>query len=340
MEKDQIVIVTQIQDPHADDVIPLLQQTGLDPIRLNTDDVPTNTRMSLGLEKDAESWTGSIEILTNGRSIDPSRVRSVWWRRPTAFALPTELSKQERMFAQGEIDHALRSFWSSLDCYWINHPDHVRQASWKGEQLQRAARLGFEVPSTLVTTDPEQARDFYDTHDGRVIFKVMTDTFLGRAELVAEYPDEPSSELYETPTTLLTETELELLDTIDLVPCLFQEYVPKQLELRLTVIGDEVFAAAIYSQAHETTSIDWRHYDVEIPYQEAELPDEITDRCLAFVKSYGLNFGAIDLILTPDDRYVFIENNPNGQFIFVEHLVPELRMTEALAACLIRGANS
>jgi hypothetical protein len=43
---------------------------------------------------------------------------------------------------------------------------------------------------------------------------------------------------------------------------------------------------------------------------------------------------------TPDGRYVFLESNPNGQFMWIEHRVPELRMTEALASCLIRGANS
>jgi len=69
------------------------------------------------------------------------------------------------------------------------------------------------------------------------------------------------------------------------------------------------------------------------------LPGPVAERCLALVRSYGLNFSAIDLIVTPDDHYVFVENNPNGQFIFVEERVPELGMTDALAACLVRGAN-
>ena len=122
-------------------------------------------------------------------------------------------------------------------------------------------------------------------------------------------------------------------------PCLFQEYVPKKLELRVTVIGDEIFAAEIHSQEHAETSVDWRNFDVDIPFRAVSLPPLVTERVLDFVKSYGLNFSAIDMIVTPDDRYVFIENNPNGQFIFVEDRVPELGMTDALAACLIRGAG-
>ncbi|MEJ2669125.1 MAG: MvdD family ATP-grasp ribosomal peptide maturase, partial [Gammaproteobacteria bacterium] len=33
----------------------------------------------------------------------------------------------------------------------------------------------------------------------------------------------------------------------------------------------------------------------------------------------GLNFGCIDMILTPDDEFVFLEVNPNGQWLWVEH---------------------
>ena len=340
MNKDQIVIVTQMDDPHADDMIVMLEALGHEPIRLNTDDIPSSTSISLDFSKSSPDWAGTIEILTNGRIIDVEQVRSVWWRRPAAFGLPEDLTEQEREFAEGEIEHVLRSLWASLECYWVSRPDNIRRAGWKGEQLRRAARLGFEVPRTLITTDPAKARDFYETCDGRVVFKVMTDPFLGAPKISLRHPDRPPPEPYETTTTLVTEAELALLDTVRFVPCMFQEYVPKDIELRVTVIGDEIFAAEIHSQADSRTSVDWRHHNVEIPYRRAILPAAVAKRCLALVRGYGLNFSAIDLVLTPDGRYVFIENNPNGQFIFVERLVPELGMTEALASCLIRGANS
>lgn len=338
MEKDQIVVVTQIDDPHADDVILMLQQLGHDPVRLNTDDIPADVRMSMNWGGGVDTVRASIEVLTNGRIIEADAVKSVWWRRPAAFGLPPDLSLQEREFATGEIEHALMSLWASLDSYWISRPERIRESSWKGEQLLRASRMGFEVPRTLVTTDPDETRDFFDACGGKMVFKVMTDPFLGAMSLSQKQPDQPLDD-YETPTTLVTESELELLESVRLVPCLFQEYVPKSVELRVTIVGDEVFAAEIHSQGDEGTAVDWRQHDVEIPYEKAILPKEVADHCLAYVRSYGLNFSAIDLILTPDGRYVFVENNPNGQFIFVEELVPELAMTEALAACLIRGSN-
>jgi glutathione synthase/RimK-type ligase-like ATP-grasp enzyme len=338
MTKNQIVIVTNINDPHADDVILLLQEMGHEPVRLNTDDIPPHTTMSLAYQH--SGWQGSITIHTNGRVVDTDVIQSIWWRRPGDFTLPIDLSEQELEFAKDEMDHALRSLWASLDCYWISYPEYIRQASWKGSQLKRATELGFDVPRTLITTDPDEARSFFDACDGKLVFKVMTDPFLAASKVARRHPDQPLSDLYQTKTTLVTEAEVALFDSIRLVPCQFQEYVPKQVELRITVIGDDIFAAEIHSQAHEKTQLDWRNYDVDVPYRKANLPLEVAERCFALVKNYQLNFSAIDLILTPDGRYVFLENNPNGQFIFVEKLVPELRMTEALAACLIRGANS
>lgn len=342
MNKNQIVIVTGINDSHADNVIMTLQEMGHEPIRLNTDDIPQNTTLSLGFGSDSDRWKGTINILTNGRRIDVEAIRSIWWRRPGTLGLPIDLSEQEREFATDEIDHMLRSLWGSLkdNCYWISYPEYIRHANLKGSQLQHAAQLGFEVPRTLITTDPEEARAFYEACGGQIIFKVMSDPFLGASKVAQKHPDQPPPEPYGTYTTLITESEVALLDSVRVVPCLFQEYIPKQVELRVTVIGNDIFAAEIHSQEHEKTRVDWRHYDVEIPYRKATLPIEIAERCLALVRSYALNFSTMDLILTPDGHYVFIENNPNGQFIFIEERVPELRVTEALASCLIRGGNS
>jgi hypothetical protein len=338
VDQDQIVIVTQTDDPHTDEMILALERMGHEPVRVNTDEIPADATISMSWTGADDPFAATIDILTSGRTMDARSVRSIWWRRPAHFGLPAELSVQENEFATDEIDHALRSLWASLDCYWISEPERIRQASWKGEQLTRARRLGFQIPRTLITTDPDEARDFFYACDKQMVFKVMTDPFLGAAGAARRHPDE-YFEQYEAPTTLVTETDLDLLDSVRVAPCLFQEYVPKKLELRVTVIGNEIFAAEIHSQDNERTALDWRHYDVDIPYRAARLPSEVADRCLALVRGYGLNFSSMDLILTPEDRYVFVENNANGQFIFIEDKVPELAMTDALAACLIRGAN-
>jgi glutathione synthase/RimK-type ligase-like ATP-grasp enzyme len=245
-----------------------------------------------------------------------------------------------------EIHHALGGLWVSLrdDCYWMSYPAAIRQASFKGGQLKRAAELGFDVPRTLITTAPEEAKAFIESCQNQVIFKVMSDPFLAEAKVMDSkdingFYETTKTISRETSTTLITEQEISLLESVRYVNCQFQEFIPKKIELRITIIGDEIFAAEIHSQAHEKTKIDWRHYHVEIPYRKATLPLDLQSRCIEFVRSYNLNFSAMDFILTPDGRYVFIESNPNGQFLFIEQQIPELRMADALASCLIHGSN-
>lgn len=332
-----ILIVTNEMDMHADIILLMLRERGYEPIRLHTSDIPMQSVLSLSFTE--QDWQGYIRI--NQRVVDIATIRSIWWRRPKPYALPSSLSRQEREFARLELEQTLNGLWASRDCYWISFPTNIQQASWKPDQLKRAAQLGFDVPRTLISTDPEQVRAFYATCNGQMIYKTLSDPNLAAfalPEQTAATPEELPPQ-HATYTTLITDVELSFIDTVRLAPYMFQEYVPKRYELRVTVIGDDLFAAEIYSQDHETTTIDWRHHDVDIPYRKAVLPPEIAERCYALTKSYGLNFSAIDLIFTPDGRYVFLENNPNGQFLFVQQKVPELKMAEALVDYLIRGGH-
>lgn len=343
-----ILIVTHETDPHADRVTHVLRTLGHQAVRLNLADVPM--RSALTFTFDNAGWGGTLragEQIINVRSL-----RSIWWRRPARYRLPAELSEQEERFARLELEYTLQGVWDALDCYWMSHPQHIRATSYKPSQLQRAATLGFEVPKTLITTDPEAARAFYGACDGEVIYKIVSDPMLGlgarldEALAVCLIPGSPGHEptadwsrvnIKATFTTRITETELGAIETVRLAPCQFQEYVPKRLELRVTVVGDDLFVAEIHSQAHARTRLDWRRYDVAIPYRKGVLPPDVAARCLALTKSYGLNFAALDLIVTPDDRFVFLEINPNGQWLWLQQLVPELRIAEAIADRLIRG---
>jgi glutathione synthase/RimK-type ligase-like ATP-grasp enzyme len=284
-----------------------------------------------------------------------STIGAVWWRKPLPYKFPPELSEQACSFARLEWDTTLRGTWDALDCYWMSFPDSIRLASYKPGQLKRAADLGFDVPRTVITTDPAEVRALYERCNGAIVYKVLSDPSLGMSTrldqilsqcVIGVGPDQQPivdwsrAQVKMTYTTPVTATQLAMLDAIRLAPCQFQEYIPKRLELRVTVVGDELFTAEIHSQAHERTRIDWRHYDVPIPYRKGSLPVEVAERCLALTRGYDLNFSAIDLILTPDGRYVFLEINPNGQWLWVQQSIPDLKIKEAIAAQLSRGAMS
>lgn len=349
--KKQILIITCEYDPHADVLVNLLQSLGHQPIRLHTADIPSNIAIDMRLRQKEQLY----QLITPFYTVDLNNVRSIWWRRPAKPALPEHLSDDEQIFARLELSTTMQGVWDNLDCYWMSKPANIRQASHKTSQLKRATDLGFDIPRTIITTDPESVREFYDLCQGDVIYKVLSDPtlgFAGRAdELMARCRvdqgpgkdpiiDWSRVKAKITYTTKVEPDHLQMLETIRFAPCQFQEYVPKQYELRVTVIGDELFTAEIHSQQHVATQLDWRHYEASIPYCQGKLPPKIEEACMALTRGYGLNYGAIDLILTPDGRYVFLEINPNGQWLWVQQLVPELKMKEALAAQLIQGCPS
>jgi glutathione synthase/RimK-type ligase-like ATP-grasp enzyme len=55
-------------------------------------------------------------------------------------------------------------------------------------------------------------------------------------------------------------------------------------------------------------------------WQPYTLPETIQQQLLTFMDGYGLNYGAIDLILTPDDQYYFLEVNAAGEYFWLDRL--------------------
>ncbi|HWT13324.1 MAG TPA: hypothetical protein VN231_11265 [Allosphingosinicella sp.] len=329
----RILLVTNRDDIHADLVAAKLASAGSPPFRLNLDEFPEH--FTIALELAGGRWEGFLEHRPTGETLSVAEVGAVWMRKRADFAYVSALGPQEKAFADGETEHILLSLLHGLDCYWMSHPAAIRRALWKGEQLQRAARMGFAVPRSLITNRRSDVDEFRGAAGGGVIFKALSTPSLA-AEQVAEQ-DRIAGSL---PTTRLGAEHEEALDAVAELPCFFQHDIPKRHELRVTVIGDRLFAARIDSQADPRTATDCRDMSADIAYAREVLPSDVERRCLDFVHSYGLAFGALDLIVTPPGEHVFLENNPVGQFLFVEQLVPELDMTGALAECLIAGAQA
>ena len=104
----------------------------------------------------------------------------------------------------------------------------------------------------------------------------------------------------------------------------------------MNIVGQEVLAIKIDSQHSQVSELDWRRYDVRnTPYSAYQLPTEIEKKCLQLTQRMGLEFGAIDLIRTPDGEYVFLEINGNGQFLWAEEL-SGVNVSDSLA-CLLAG---
>jgi glutathione synthase/RimK-type ligase-like ATP-grasp enzyme len=215
-----------------------------------------------------------------------------------------------RSFVAREIGDVLLEVFDVLPGVWLpGHPDVVRKAQRKWSQLRTAADLGFTIPATLVSNDPERFLAFYRQHDGRVASKLAGATGF-HAHLGTEL---------NRYTEVIPSRDLVEYRSFALCPVACQRYISKQYELRITVVGDLVFCARIDSQRSNQSRHDWRQYDMASATLSLwQLPGDIAERCVALVKRLGLTYGAIDMIVTPDDEHVFLELNPSGQFWWLE----------------------
>ncbi|MFY0568499.1 MvdC/MvdD family ATP grasp protein [Archangium lansingense] len=320
-----LLIVSESDDAHVPMVTPKLEERGANYLWFDTAHFPSEAQMAVGFDSRGllcrTLWYG-------GHEYDLSTVTAVWNRRPRLPTVsPTVRDETHRKHAEFMSRQFLEGLWESMDCRWLpSKPMADVMANNKLIHLVAAARLGFSLPETLMTNHPDAFLEFYAAHGGGLISKALGSTDLKR--------DGQSLQVYTSP--------VRRRDTLNYrairhAPVIFQPYVPKQLELRVTVVGRHVFAAAISSQENRSTRHDWRHYDdPSVCYQPYDLPAELEARCVRLVEELRLSYGAIDLILTPDGDYVFLELNSNGQWGWIEVLTG-MPIADAIADWLMSG---
>lgn len=231
----------------------------------------------------------------------------------TEQALPPDLAgdRAARMRADG-VDRALIA-WSDLaTALVVNPPAAMAVNNSKPYQLRLVAQYGFAVPDTLVTTDPAAVRSFATRH-GRLIYKSVS----GTRSIV----------------NVLAEAGRERLEDVANAPTQFQEYVPG-FDVRVHVVGDEVFASEVKSDAHDYRYASLSGNGVELA--ATTVPAEVADRCRAMAAGMGLAVAGIDLRHTPDGRWVCFEVNPSPAFVYYEEATGQ-PIGQAIAHLLIRA---
>lgn len=245
-----------------------------------------------------------------------------WYLREDCNLKEEEVTLETR-FAENESRRAFLSLLSTLDCNWVNSRESItRISSNKLYQQQIAKRCGLETPKTIVSNDPGSVLDFSAKENGLLL------KTLGYMDLDASGEDFLYSERFSHEELVASRAAIKAC------PIFAQNYVEKRYEYRVMVIGSEVLACRINSQASPLTKTDWRHYDFDnVEHVRAELPVVIQRSLLEFMREIGLKYGAIDIIETPSRDYVFLEVNPCGQWGWIEYYA-ELSIPQAVAHLL------
>jgi glutathione synthase/RimK-type ligase-like ATP-grasp enzyme len=321
-----LLIVTAKSDTHADYVIRACEQRGtLLPVRLNSDDFLENACYSFRWDAAGALTRSQLALQDSGRAIETVAV--AWWRKPDQMTPPAALCHPEAVrFAQEEGEMLLRCSDALFDdIAWVNHPQAIAASGRKLRQIRVAQSLGLRVPETIVSNQPQELLAFLRAHDRCIIKAIEFGGFRHEGRPWGTYT-----------SAITVEQAQGMLASMPLAPVMLQRAISKQRELRVTVIGAQVFACAIAAQesAHAAVQADWRVANPkDLPHSLVALPGWLEEALVAMLRHYGLHFGAFDLIQEPDGSYAFLELNPNGQYLWIE-LLTGAPLTAALVTLM------
>lgn len=307
-----ILIVSFHDNDHVKRVIEHLDR----PVRVfDIAEFPHHTLLDVRFGEDGEALSLRPD---GGAPIRIEEIGAVWYRRVRPIALdPALTDSTSRLFAWSESTEALTGVWHAIECFWMNPPAGDEAGQRKVRQLQVARQVGLAVPETLITNDPALAAAFIDSRaPGAVIRKAFRN--------IAEAPRS---------TAVVTPEDRAHIADVRYAPVTFQEFVPADLDLRVIVVEDEVFAAAIRSQPEYRT--DYRMGIGSATFSQYHLPDDVSSALLALHRRLGLAYGASDFRVTPSGEHVFLEVNPGGEYLFASDRTGQ-PVPQAIAASLQR----
>jgi glutathione synthase/RimK-type ligase-like ATP-grasp enzyme len=287
-----VLVISSLYDFSTDLVIQELEKNGVSYLRLNKEHF-SEYRLTINPNTqslDADVF-GELYCVT-------SDVRSIFYRQPVFLRnAPAEpLSLQEQL-DRSQWMGFLRSLTIFKNARWMNNLASTYLAETKAYQLAIASEIGFTVPDTIIGNDVRKFSEF----DGTAIIKSL-DTVLLRE----------GSDCLFTYSTISNVSKLDD-DEVSSAPLTVQEYIYPKIDIRVTVIGEKLYATKITSEGKGIDD-DWRISSrEELEYTDVDLPRAVKENCFELLDKLNLNFGAIDLIQR-NEEFVFIEINPTGEW--------------------------
>lgn len=247
----------------------------------------------------------------NPSSLDLHSVDAVWMRRFGQVKAGPALESWIESVVERESTRAVKSLLRNLSCFKVNDPEKQDECLYKLTQLKAAKESGFEIPKSVVTNSPDAVRDFIDNQRGNVIYKLIDE---GTTALLPFHRN-PSAIF----TTEVEASDLAEIDSVANSLHLFQEKIDKLYDVRLTVIGGNIFGVKIASRAGRG-SVDFR-LDYSVPIENFVVPPEVEAATQKLMNRLGLVFGCVDLAVDNAGLVYFFEINPQGQFLWIEDAV-------------------
>ena len=284
-----------------------------DVCRLNGEDLLGSNPLRFYMSNREEP---QFHLNLEGQEIDLEEINVVWFRRWYNYQNLNFLDSIKHPNLKHSISKYMTYELNSLsrflfrllkDRYWLSDENSINVN--KLHVLQSAKAMGLDIPATLVTNNKRQLTEFKN-RCGRIITKCIGE------------PDffNYNKMNYGLYTEIIDDTALALFPDV-FFPCLVQEMLCKEYEIRVFYLDGDFYSMAIFSQEDKQTSVDFRKYNYErpnrlVPYN---LPGPLKEKITGLMKHLAFETGSIDIVRTRDNRDVFLEINPLGQFGMVSY---------------------
>lgn len=315
-----VLVLAREFDPTADAVVTALNERGVPVFRTDLAAFPAH--LSLDARLTGGRWTGWLRNAHHAVALE--EIRSIWNRGPRTYRFDDSLPDAEREFCYREAKLGVGGVLAALDVLWANHPNRCADAIFKPYQWKIAAQAGLSVAETAITNDIEAARRFVGDSPRDTITKA-----LGPAGITE------NGHVQVAYTRRLSAGDLSGPAGVSATATTLQRFVPKAFEVRLTVIGPELFPVAIHADT-EDARVDWRRDPAHVRYQLVAIPDRVAEAVGKYMKRTSLAYAGFDFVVTPAGEWVMLEANTGPQMGWLE-AATGIPVTDAMATLLAKG---
>lgn len=306
-----VLILSEDKDYTTNIVIDWIDRLGSEFIRIN----PTNEIKIKSIDIDKKDFELEININGKIKTLKSKDISSYWYRRGSLKEIPYNIEISNKYKKVGTLIHEInlesrqeyQALIETLNYCFENNVKSIgayfHNSTNKLINLIIAKELGIDIPDSKVISEKKELIKFFNKHKRIISKQVGQGSAYGYNSQLEGF------------TVLIAKKDIDSFPD-HFHPTLFQECLNKKYELRVFYLNHKCYSMSIFSQNDKQTKVDFRNYNNKKPNRTIpfNLPYEVQEKIDQLMCELGMNSGSIDIIYTQEDKFVFLEINPVGQF--------------------------
>lgn len=293
MNKVEYLIISNKLDYSTDLICYNLSKKSLPYLRINRDQFT-----EFDIEVDIDYLIMYVKLNNQCYEISNETLKAIYFRAPVFYRTMNRKYSLEDQVYRSQWGSFIRNLTIFDKAKWINNPIDTYRAESKLYQLKLAKECNLYIPKTIVSNSVPKS---IEKNKKYIIKSIDTAYFITDDEEMFMY------------SSLIDGSEL-IASNLNLAPVFIQEYIFPKIDIRVTVVGKDIYAVKILNKNKEGIKYDWRKSQKDLlVYESFKLPTSIEEMILKMMGNLNLNFAGIDLILS-GTKYYFLEINPTGEW--------------------------